>query len=151
MIKKEIENEILKELLSSETFWTDLYPFMKRKSTEYSFNDFHKVLKELVEEEIIKAENENSFNDLKLTKKGKLVGKNELTFKLNKKGYLEIENAKLQNEKLEYELTIRNQKERIRNLTERLTKIKLLKAYWWLLGIIFMIGLYFNVIYNLIF
>lgn len=116
-MKKEIENEILKELLSSETFWTNLYPFMKRKSTEYSFNDFHKVLKELVDEEIIKAENKDSFYKLNLIAKGKLWKKDGYTFKLNKRGYLEIENSKLQNESFEYQKTIRSQSEKISNLT----------------------------------
>jgi predicted transcriptional regulator len=123
-IEKGIEDEILKELSNSETLWTNLYPFMK--NSEYNFNDFYKVLKELIEEGVIKAENNNSFVDLQFTKKGKLVGCNELTFKLNKKGYLEIENAKLQNEKLEYELTIRN-------LEEELKISSLLKNYWGLI------------------
>ncbi|WBX77892.1 hypothetical protein PG911_06455 [Tenacibaculum ovolyticum] len=124
-IKKKIENEILKYLLKSETFWTDLYPFIKK--SEYSFNDFYKILKELVDEGIIKAEHENSIYALNLTKKGKLVNNAELTYKLNKKGYLEIENSRLQNEKFKYELTIRN-------LEEELKISSLLKNYWWLIG-----------------
>lgn len=36
-------------------------------------------------------------------------------------------------EKLEYEKTIRNQEQRIRNLTEQLKVMSLIQKYWWLL------------------
>jgi hypothetical protein len=114
-IEKGIEDEILKELSNSETFWTDLYTFMEK--SKYSFNDFYKVLKELVEEDVIKTENKQNLPKLNLIAKGKLWSENGYSFKLNKRGYLDIENSKLQKESFEYQKTIRSQSVKISNLT----------------------------------
>ncbi|WP_163517944.1 hypothetical protein [Gelidibacter japonicus] len=43
-------------------------------------------------------------------------------------------------ESLKHKETIREQEDRIRDLTERLTFINLLKAYWWVISIGFTIG-----------
>jgi hypothetical protein len=43
-------------------------------------------------------------------------------------------------EKLEYEKTIRNQEQRIRDLTEQLKTISLLQKYWWVLVTFFGLG-----------
>ena len=42
---------------------------------------------------------------------------------------------KLQKEKLEYEVTIRSQNDRIRNLQEQIKIINLIKSYWFLIPI----------------
>jgi len=48
---------------------------------------------------------------------------------------LELELKKLQKEKLEYEVTIRSQNDRIRNLQEQIKIINLIKSYWFLIPI----------------
>jgi hypothetical protein len=53
--------------------------------------------------------------------------------KLDSKGQLETEILKLQKDSLEYQLTIREQQDRIRNLEEKTKFIELLKGYWWVL------------------
>ena len=52
------------------------------------------------------------------------------------KDTLEIELKTLQKESLEYQLTIRKQTDRIRNLEERIKIISLFKLYWWLFPIL---------------
>jgi hypothetical protein len=62
--------------------------------------------------------------------------------KLDSKEQLETEILKLQKDSLEYQLTIRGQQDRIRNLEEQNKFIELLKGYWWLLIICLGIGTY---------
>jgi hypothetical protein len=54
---------------------------------------------------------------------------------------LEKQKLKLETENLKYQKTIRDQEQRIRNLSEQNSSIELLKNYWWL--ILFSIGLGF--------
>jgi hypothetical protein len=60
--------------------------------------------------------------------------------KLNIKEQLELDILNLQKESLEYNLTIRKQQDRIRNLEEQTKFIELLKGYWWVLLICIGIG-----------
>lgn len=53
----------------------------------------------------------------------------------------ENELKRLQKESLEYQLTIREQQDRIRNLEEKTKFIELLKGYWWVIGISIGIGI----------
>lgn len=62
--------------------------------------------------------------------------------KLNLKEQLELDILNLQKESLEYNLTIREQQARIRNLEEKTKFIELLKGYWWVLIICGGIGRY---------
>lgn len=55
--------------------------------------------------------------------------------------HMEKEKIKLETENLKYQKTIRNQEQRLRNLTEQNSLIELLKNYWWL--ILFSVGLGF--------
>lgn len=54
----------------------------------------------------------------------------------------ENELKRLQKDSLEYQLTIRGQQDRIRNLEEQIKTIELLKGYWWVLLICLGIGTY---------
>lgn len=60
--------------------------------------------------------------------------------KLDEKEKLDTEILKLQKENLEYQLTIRGQLDRIRNLEEQNKFIELLKGYWWVFIICLGIG-----------
>lgn len=60
--------------------------------------------------------------------------------KLDDKEKLDTEIKKLQKENLEYQLTIREQLDRIRNLEEQNKFIELLKGYWWVFIICIGIG-----------
>jgi hypothetical protein len=60
--------------------------------------------------------------------------------KLDSKEQLETEILKLQKDSLDYQLTIREQQDRIRNLEEQNKFIELLKGYWWVLLICIGIG-----------
>jgi len=92
-IKKEIEKLILEHLDKSESFWTDLYPFIEH--SEYSYHQFYEILTELINEDYIKADNENSINFLNTTVKGKLATKSEFLFKITTKGKIRlIDNSK---------------------------------------------------------
>jgi hypothetical protein len=53
---------------------------------------------------------------------------------LKAKENLDSEIKHLQKDKLKYEETIRDQNDRIRNLTEDLRFISLIQKYWWLIG-----------------
>lgn len=55
---------------------------------------------------------------------------------------LQKHNLELQNENLGYQRTIREQEARIRAYDEQNKLIELLKNYWWLLGIIYALGLF---------
>ena len=55
---------------------------------------------------------------------------------------LQKSNFELQNENLAYQQTIREQEARIRVYDEQNKLIELLKNYWWLLGIIYALGLF---------
>ena len=61
--------------------------------------------------------------------------------KLDSKDQLETEILKLQKDSLEYQLTIRDKEEIIRNLDIKLKRIELIKQYYWVLGIILTIGI----------
>jgi hypothetical protein len=61
---------------------------------------------------------------------------------IDSKAQLETEILKLQKDSLEYQLTIRGQQDRIRNLEEQIKTIELLKGYWWVLLICLGIGTY---------
>jgi hypothetical protein len=66
--------------------------------------------------------------------------------KLDSKDQLETEILKLQKDSLEYQLTIREQQDRIRNLEEQTKSIELLKGYWWALLICLGIGTYIGTV-----
>lgn len=54
--------------------------------------------------------------------------------KLLDKDNLDLEIKVLQKDNFEYQKTIREQNDRIRNLTEKLQFVNLIKQYWWLIG-----------------
>jgi len=58
----------------------------------------------------------------------------ELELKSQEKESLDIEIKLLQKDKLKYEETIREQSDRIRNLTEDLKFVSLIQKYWWLIS-----------------
>jgi hypothetical protein len=60
--------------------------------------------------------------------------------KSDDKAQLETEILKLQKDSLEYQFTIREQQDRIRNLEEQNKFIELLKGYWWVFLICIGIG-----------
>ena len=125
-MKKDIEREILEYLDNSKDFWTDLYPIMEK--SEYSFNDFYKVLKDLVDEGIIKAENGKRFYGLNSTRKGKLVGSIQLIFKLIDKGQLRLRNAL-------YNLTENSIKSQKANKPAK-GHTSIIQIFYWLVGIV---------------
>ena len=53
---------------------------------------------------------------------------------------LKKRNLELQNEKLEYDKTIREQDQRIKDLTEKLHITNIIKNYWWFAGLGIAIG-----------
>ena len=59
----------------------------------------------------------------------------------NERQLLKDKIDKLNYESLKHKETIREQEDRIRGLSEQLTRINLLKAYWWVIGIGFGLGL----------
>ncbi len=59
--------------------------------------------------------------------------KTELELKTQEKETLDIEIKVLQKDKLIYEKTIREQNDRIRNLTEKLKFVSLMQKYWWVI------------------
>ena len=71
--------------------------------------------------------------------------------KLDSKEQLETEILKLQKDSLEYQLTIRGQQDRIRNLEEQNKFIELLKGYWWLLIICLGIGRLLGMLWDKVF
>jgi len=71
--------------------------------------------------------------------------------KLASKEHAETEILKLQKDSLEYQLTIREQQDRIRNLEEQNKFIELLKGYWWVLIICLGIGRLLGMLWDKIF
>lgn len=71
--------------------------------------------------------------------------------KLDSKEQLETEILKLQIDSLEYQLTIRKQQDRIRNLEEQNKFIELLKGYWWVLIICLGIGRLLGMLWDKVF
>ncbi|WP_299255310.1 hypothetical protein [uncultured Lacinutrix sp.] len=57
----------------------------------------------------------------------------ELELKIQEKEILDTEIKLLQKNKLKYEETIREQNDRIRNLTEKLKWVSLIQKYWWVI------------------
>lgn len=53
---------------------------------------------------------------------------------------LEKEKLLLETENLKYKQTIRDQENRIRNLTEQNSIFQLIKNYWWLIALLFSVG-----------
>ncbi|MEO8236361.1 MAG: hypothetical protein ABI549_13160 [Flavobacterium sp.] len=62
------------------------------------------------------------------------------------KDTLEIELKTLQKESLEYQITIRKQTDRIRNLEEQIKLISLVKLYWWFIIFCISIGVFLKVL-----
>jgi hypothetical protein len=70
--------------------------------------------------------------------------------KLDSKAQLETDILKLQKESFEYQLTIREQQDRIRNLEEKTKFIELLKGYWWVIGVSIGIGIGLKELWDII-
>lgn len=64
----------------------------------------------------------------------------ELELKSKEKDKLDLEVKLLQKNELQYKETIREQNDRIRNLSEDLKLISLVQKYWWLIGACIGIG-----------
>lgn len=123
----------------------DTVPQKFEHNEKYEIKDF------LIEENII--EDWGDAGKHKLTKLGKEIVtvhkgiKNYIEFKQNQiqkaidiKTF-ENENIILQNQKLKFEETIRNQEQRIRDLEEQTLFITLIQKYWWVIGISVGIGI----------
>lgn len=118
---------------------------------EFEYNEQYEIKDFLIEENII--EDWGDAGKHKLTRLGKEIVtvhkgiKNYIEFKQNEiqkvidiKAF-EEENIILQNQKLKFEETIRNQEQRIRDLEERNHFLNLLQKYWWVIVTSIGIGL----------
>lgn len=65
----------------------------------------------------------------------------ELYEKSDNENLTEQKTKQLTLDKLEYDETIRDQEQRIRNLTEKLKTVSLFQKYWWVIATFFCIGL----------
>lgn len=74
----------------------------------------------------------------------------ELELKTQEKDKLDLEIKSLQKENFEYQQTIREQNDRIRNLDEQIKFISLIKLYWWLIPILISIGVFLKVLWDII-
>ncbi|SOU86807.1 hypothetical protein [Tenacibaculum dicentrarchi] len=81
-IEKGIEEDILEYLEKSENFWTDLYPFIKK--SQFTYSELYDVLSELKKENKIKIKGENNIavEQLRTTRKGRLINKHGLLFRI---------------------------------------------------------------------
>jgi hypothetical protein len=97
----------------------------------------------------------NGYKYFKLSLKG-------MEFVISKKSvaelYVKADNEKLTEqtikqltlEKLEFEKTIRDQEQRIRNLTEKLNVVSLFQKYWWVFVTFFSVGLILGKMYAIL-
>lgn len=148
-------NKLLKALCESGHLLDEkVYPFFKsEKEAEY-------VCLELKERNFLSliTDNDGKINRLTSNEYTRNAVDNNLLdkelmqqAKLDSKEQLETEILKLQKDSLEYQLTIREQQDRIRNLEEQNKFIELLKGYWWVLIICLGIGRLLGMLWDKVF